>query len=112
MANLKQSPLDTLGRAPTLDDLASAMNQGWAVTLSDAELDGLLAMGLEVRTAHKLTRVSVKERPWVGWLSGTLSTWPPCFKIDNDHKAKAEPGPCVYAKTGNALPDDWHPATH
>jgi hypothetical protein len=81
------------------------MLTGEAVLLTVDELDAIEAEGWNVRTAHNADAIGTRSAPYVGWMSGSLSTTPPAMRIHRDTmKASAKPGRCRWSSAGGTLP--------
>lgn len=86
-----------------------AMRKGEAVLLTVDELDAIEADGWAVRTAYNAGAIGTRSAPYVGWMSGSLSTSPPMIRIDTKTmKAAALDGRCHWSSAGGKLPDNYY----
>lgn len=86
-----------------------AMRKGEAVLLSIEELEAIEAEGWAVRTAHNAGTIGTRSAPYVGWMSGSLSTSPPMIRIDpKTMRAAALSGRCHWTSAGGTLPADYY----
>lgn len=82
-----------------------AMRRGEAVLLGVEELDAIEADGWMVRTAYNAAAIGTRSAPYVGWMSGSLSTSPPMIRIDvKTMRAAALEGRCHWTSAGGILP--------
>lgn len=104
MANLNKA----LDGQRTIDAKVDAMRRGEAVPLTVAELD-VLEPGYCIRTAHNKDAIGTRSAPYVGWMSGSVSTSPPDLEIDRKTmKAVARAGRCVFSGSRRPLPPDYY----
>jgi hypothetical protein len=106
MANLNKA----LEGQAVLDAKIAAMRRGDAVLLTVDELDKL-EPGYCIRTAFNRDAIGTKSAPYVGWMSGSVSTSPPGLEIDRKTmKAGARAGRCVFSTSRRELPADYYVA--
>ena len=81
------------------------MLTGEAVLLTVDELEALEADRWNIRTAYNAGAIGTRSAPYVGWMSGSLSTSPPMIRIDpKTMRAAALPGRCHWTSAGGTLP--------
>lgn len=84
------------------------MLSGYSVLLTVSELDEIESEGWNVRTAHNAGAIGTRSAPYVGWMSGRVSTSPPGLRIDRSTmRASAFAGRCVWSKTLAPLPTGY-----
>lgn len=92
-----------------IDAKVEAMRKGEAVELHIDELDRMEADGWQIHTAHNAGAIGTRSAPYVGWMSGSVSTSPPMIRIDpKTMRAAALHGRCHWTSAGGILPITYY----